>query len=238
MRAKKLKTEGSTGGKLRKRSGGESPIKREAYILPALLRARISLDIPDTFKPAFPVQYLFNVMKPAPTTCDLIEYLRYSDEKSAKTICDLYDNRLVQVERDAVSLDDLIFAARADPAAIFGLLTSEMFRQNTLKTQLLASFAAPAVMQSVIDRAQTPIGHQDAKMLLQAVGAAPVPKNQTLVLNNSGSMAFNKQVNITTGDSAGLRLEDIVRDMDSLDAPVTIHALPTAVVEEDNDDDE
>jgi hypothetical protein len=195
-----------------------SPIPASTAIFPALARACISLDLPDDFRPLLPVAYLFNMLpRPLPTTA-LIDYLRPSPTPTAQAMLTTW-TRLVPVEQAAVSLDHVIAAAKVDPAEVLGLLTAEMFRQNTLRTQLIASFAAPQVMEAVIKRAESDAGHQDAKMLLQAVGAAPVPSNQRMTIINSGSMAFSpKQVNIGEEAARGMRLEDIVRAMDGAGA--------------------
>ena len=234
VRAKKLRTEGATDVRRGRRKGsGNCPIKKAEMLLPATIRALITLGVPEYFKPKFPVAYLFNVLRPnPPTTLELCEYIKCSDNKAARKVIEKFET-LVQVEQDAVSLDHLIEAAKVDPAEILGVLTAEMFRQNTLRTQLIASFAAPRVMEAVITRATGENGHQDSKMLLQSVGAAPVPSNQKVTVFNSGSMAFNKQINVG-GQDAAMRLEDIVRDMDGLDAVVNVPMLTAAPSDDDD----
>lgn len=98
-----------------------------------------------------------------------ISYLELSSDEQAQQIVALY-HRLNATERKAVTIDYLVLAARADVHRILGCISAEQYRV----AGVLACMDALKVMR---DRALTPDGYQDRRLLFQIAGVLPAPVN-------------------------------------------------------------
>ena len=145
---------------------------------------------------------------------DAILYLRCSKAPEAVLMCLKYDS-LVDTEKQAITLDHLCAAAKnekgesVDPSRCLGIITEQMFSRSISVTNLIAASRAPDVMKAAVWYAGTPDGHQDRKMLLQTIGVAPVPKNQSTYINVSGNKIDN-----STHVTVAPTLESVLGDVD------------------------
>jgi hypothetical protein len=94
-----------------------------------------------------------------------------SADEQAERIVTLYYS-LNGTERKAVSIDYLLMAAGADPHHIWGCIQEELSRVQGMGGGILACMDALKVMR---DRALTPDGYQDRRLLFQIAGVVPVP---------------------------------------------------------------
>jgi hypothetical protein len=118
---------------------------------------------------ARPKTNLVQVLRGAGLDEAAINYLGFSKDKQAQQIFALY-SRLNATERKAVNLDYLIMAAKADPAHIWGCINAELYRE----AELLVWINMPELVRNAIERALTPEGFQDAKLLFEMAGLLPV----------------------------------------------------------------
>jgi len=96
-----------------------------------------------------------------------ISYLGVSSDEQAQQIVALYQ-RLNATERKAVTIDYLVLAARADVHRILGCISAEQYR-------VAGVFACMDALKVMIERALTPDGYQDRRLLFQIVGVLPMP---------------------------------------------------------------
>jgi hypothetical protein len=144
-------------------------------------------------------------------------------------------------EKRRVSLDLLIQAARVthpelDPPAVLGALVAELTRVSVSVTAMVASIEAPNTMKAVALRSRSMLdGHNDAKLLLQTVGVAPVPKTSITHITAGSIDARRQQSNVQVNLP---RLEDITRMVPSdkvrpADGPPDITVAPEPEPEEE-----
>jgi hypothetical protein len=138
--------------------------KRE---LSPLQRGRLSLGLPVD---AQPKTSLARFLRKAGLEKTAIEYLQFSSDDQAQQIMALY-HRLNATERKAVTIDYLVMASGLDPAHIWGCINAELYRE----AELLACMNAPTVVRKLVERALTPDGYQDRKLLFQLAGILPMP---------------------------------------------------------------
>lgn len=136
--------------------------KRE---LSPLQRACVSLGLSADAKPKTHLAWLLRKANLGKTA---IEYLGVSNDEQAQRIVALY-HRLNATERKAVTIDHLVMATGADPPQIWGCISAELYRV----AGLLACLNAPRVVKTAIQRALTPDGFQDRRLILQAAGIVP-----------------------------------------------------------------
>lgn len=98
-----------------------------------------------------------------------ISYLRWSKDEQARQIVALHDS-LNATERKAVSIDVLVLAAGADVHHIWGCIQEELSRIQGMGGGILACMDALKVMR---ERALTPEGYQDRRLLFQLAGVLP-----------------------------------------------------------------
>ena len=145
--------------------------KRE---LSPLQRARLSLGLEVDAKPRTQLAW---ILRRAGLGMTAISYLRWSKDEQARQIVGLHDS-LNATERKAVTIDYLIMAAGVDQHHIWGCIQEELSRVQWMTAGLLACMDAPKVMRKLVQRAMTPDGYQDRKLVLQAAGFfPPVPSN-------------------------------------------------------------
>lgn len=138
--------------------------KRE---LSPLQRARLSLGLEVNARPQ---TNLARLLRRAGLGETAICYLGASSDEQAQQIVALY-HRLNATERKAVNIDYLVMAAGADVHRILGCISAELYRV----AGVLACMDALKVM---IERALTPEGYQDRRLLFQIAGVLPVPGQQ------------------------------------------------------------
>jgi hypothetical protein len=147
--------------------------KRE---LSPLRRACLSLGLPVDVRPK---TNLARLLRRAGLGKTGIEYLKFSKGEQARQIVELYHS-LNATERKAVTIDYLIMAAGADVHHVSGLIQEGVSRATEAHAILLACASAPEVTEKAIERALTPEGYQDRKLLFQIAGVLPVPGQQGL----------------------------------------------------------
>jgi hypothetical protein len=155
--------------------------------------------------------------------------LRSSPDESAQRICEVYD-LLRPAEQAVCTLDHLLAACGVGLTDATKLIFAEVQRAKNLEAGIVALQEAPMVMREAAARAKnhyealdtgdggkipvmTPGSHQDAKMLLQIAGIAPVPKTQVTHLTVAGNVdaRIQTQTNVSVP-----RLEDVVLGLDKL----------------------
>jgi len=104
-----------------------------------------------------------------------IDYLGLSSDEQARQIVALYD-KLNATERKAANIDVLVQAAGADPHHIWGCIQEELSRVQGMGAGPSACMDALKVMR---DRALTPDGYQDRRLLFQIAGVLPVHGQQS-----------------------------------------------------------
>jgi hypothetical protein len=145
--------------------------KRE---LSPLQRARLSLGLEVDAKPRTRLAWLLRAAGLDKTAA--LDYLGFSSDEQAVRIVTLYYS-LNATERKAVSLDVLVLAAGADPHRIWGCIQEELSRVLGMGGGILACMDALKVMR---DRALTPEGYQDRRLLFQIADVLPVPGQQSV----------------------------------------------------------
>ena len=145
--------------------------KRE---LSPLRRACVSLGLQVDARPLTNLAWL---LRKAGLGKTAIDYLQFSSDDQAQQIVALY-HRLNATERRAVTIDYLVLAAGADPAHVLGCVGAEVYRM----AGILACMDAPTVVRKLVERALTPDGYQDRKLLFQMAGILPMPGQQSCSL--------------------------------------------------------
>ncbi len=134
--------------------------KRE---LSPLQRARLSLGLEVDARPK---TNLARFLRKAGLSETAISYLRWSKDEQARQIVALHDS-LNATERKAATIDYLIMAAGVDHHRILGCISAEQYRV----TGISACMDALKVSR---ERALTPEGYQDRKLLFQIAGVLPM----------------------------------------------------------------
>lgn len=174
----------------------------------------MSLDLPADFVP--PTR-LVEVFRKVPGVASRIfDYLRGSTDEDAMRVMEAY-GKLAPAEKRAITIDHLIAALKIEPKKMFEIIAGEMFSQNAAVTNLIAATAGPAIMRKRVEFAKKEEGFQDARMVLQSVGAVPVPKNQVThsYVNVVGNKIENKNTVVNVPS-----LEDVVRTVDNVIASI------------------
>ena len=153
------------------------------------VKACRALQLSDRFEPTVRIQHLLKIPLDEVVAC-----LRTSTEETAQVICAFYD-RLGDLN-DAIDIDYLIAAAHCkDIFKVFGLICESYAKAKAMETQMIASMESPAIMKSRTRYARERNGFQDAKMILQATGTVPVPRNQVNYMIGN-RVENNQQVNV------------------------------------------
>lgn len=151
--------------------------KRE---LSPLQRARLSLGLEVDAKPRTRLALLLRAAGLDKTAA--LAHLGLSTDQQAGRIVALYYS-LNSTERKAVSIDYLLLAAGADPHHIWGCIQEELSRVQGMGGGILACMDALKVMR---ERALTPDGYQDRRLLFQMAGVLPVPGQQSVTSRHRG----------------------------------------------------
>jgi hypothetical protein len=138
--------------------------KRE---LSPLRRACLSLGLEVDAKPT---TRLVLLLRQAGLGKTAIDYLRFSSDERARQVVSLHDS-LNATERKAVSIDYLVLAAGADPHHIWGCIQEELSRVQGMGAGVFACMDALKVTR---ERALTPDGYQDRRLLFQIAGVLPM----------------------------------------------------------------
>lgn len=152
--------------------------------------ALAKLDLPEFFEPTVRVSHILERLG-----LDLhqaIAYLRTNTAEAAQIVCAYYD-RIPRTNQNLIDLDDLIAGARVDMHKIFSMIAESYSKISSVETSMIAAGSSPAIMKKRATYAQHRDGHQDARMILQATGNAPVPVNQRITNNLIGNKIDNSQ---------------------------------------------
>jgi hypothetical protein len=166
----------------------------------------------------------------------VLEYLSGSEETEARAILAMR-GRLTYAQAGAVPFEAYCVAAKITTKKIFGIISQEVMTQSSAATLLLSKAAHPRVVEATIKRAMGPLGTADARMLHQAEGFVPVPKNS--ITHIHGNVDQRTQVaNVAVLPP----VEDNVRRLsDRFNSAMTAPPVQIAEVfddDEDNGDDE
>jgi len=177
------------------------------------------LDLPSYFEPCAKIAHILGRL--GLNLEQAISYLRTSEVESAMLVVAMYD-RVPNTLRYRIDLDDVIAGARVDMHKIFSLIAESYSKINALETSMIAAGKSPVIMERRAHYAQQADGHQDARMILQATGNAPVPVNQRITNNLIG----NKIDNSKTLNIGGIpSLEQVVN---AAEKPLTLDYTPEA----------
>lgn len=107
----------------------------------------------------------------------VFEYLSGSEEPDAKKLLELR-KRLTRAQHRAVPFEAYCIAAVIPVKKVFGLIASEAMDQEEKAKQLLFRVKHSEVVQATIESAlDLEFGAADRRMLHQAAGFVPIPKN-------------------------------------------------------------
>lgn len=156
------------------------------------IKALRVLSLPDNFEPATKVAHIFGGI----TLEEIVSCLRTSTDETCMFICANYD-RLIPEQRNRVDIDILIAASKCrDPFKVAGQITELYSRAKAMETQVRAATNSPQIMEKRAKFAKSKDGHNDAKLILQTMGVAPVPQNQkTYIFGNRIDNSKNFTVN-------------------------------------------
>jgi hypothetical protein len=217
-RASKAKGESKSGNKrarsrvpvsARRGVTNSSAAKADGKALTLSRRACIALVLPPDYEP---VTNLEAILKEVGIV-DVWPYLRHADDEGARKVVKLRAD-LAKGERDAVTIDHYIAAAGADFHKIFGVVAEQVSRIEGTKASMIAAAGSPELMSAAVRRGRTYHGHQDAKMVLQTAGVAPVPKNQVTNISVRDSV-IDQRRQVAIGQVRVPTLEEVVKDIDS-----------------------
>ena len=82
-------------------------------------------------------------------------------------------------------LEDLCTLAEISPDEFLAAIIPALWRRNVDIGKLIAAINHPKIVEATIKTAQTPHGVQDRKMLHDHMGFLPLPKGQTINVDNS-----------------------------------------------------
>ena len=136
--------------------------------------ALVILDISQPQLDACPkIEHLFRNIGGTPR---VMEYLAGSEEPEARAILTVAA-KLTGEQAKAVPFEALCLAAGIPTKKAFGVIAAEVTDQASRAANLVAVAARADVVKATVDNALTPFGDADRKMLHQAAGFVPVPKN-------------------------------------------------------------
>ena len=88
-------------------------------------------------------------------------------------------------DRRYTNLDDLVTSLDLSPGRVLGAVVETAFNDNLDVSRLIASVRHPEVVEASIERALTPEGEADRRMLFQHSGFVPVQNGSNISINNS-----------------------------------------------------
>lgn len=195
--------------------------------------ALASLGLWPEFSPTIKISHIFESLRL--DNEKLIYCLRTNPSEDARIICAMWD-RVSAENKQFIDLDDVIVSASTfteghkplDSFKILGMIVENYAKVTAMETELIASVESPRIMEKRAKFAKERKGFQDARMILQSTGAAPVPKNQTNYLIGNRIDASKKTVNINVP-----KHEDAVGEVSRILNSVT-DVLPGEDSEEDS----
>jgi hypothetical protein len=163
----------------------------------------------------------------------VLEYLAGSEEPEARAVLAMRD-RLSYAQAGAVPFEAYCVAAKISTKKMFGVISQEVMTQSSAATMLISKAAHPKVVEATIARAMGPLGTADARMLHQAEGFVPVPKNSITHIHG------NVDARTQTANVAVLPpVEDNVRRLsDRFNSAMVAPPAQIAAAFEDEEDDE
>jgi hypothetical protein len=110
-----------------------------------------------------------NTDDPAPALVRPLEYLRSSEDPSARKVLEVYDS-VPESYRRLLRAEDFCHAAGVSPWRVLELITVVVVRQGAQVSAMVASLMQPRVVQKTIERALQDDGTRERRMLLRATG--------------------------------------------------------------------
>ena len=156
----------------------------------------------------------------------IFEYLSGSEEPDARKLMELR-SRLNRSQREATPFEAYCVAAVIPVKKVFGLIAAEAMDQEEKAKQLLFRVKHSEVVEATIENALGPFGAADRRMLHQAAGFVPVPKNSVTHIHGNQMIDNREQ---TTNIAVLPPVEDTVRRLgDRFNEKVMdVKALPAA----------
>lgn len=167
----------------------------------------------------------------------VFEYLAGSEEKEAREILDLR-KRLNTRQAEVVPFEAYCLAASIPVKKMFGIISSEVMDQESKAKELMFRARHTEVVQATIESALDPLGQQDRKMLHQAAGFVPVPKNSITHIHGN-QITDNRQLTATSVTVLP-PVEDTVKRLGDRfnDRILDVKALPAAPQEPEDDEED
>ena len=168
----------------------------------------------------------------------VFEYLSGSEEPDARKILDLR-KRLSGKQIAAVPFEAYCLAAGISPKKMFGIVAAEVLDQEAKAKQIMVAAKHTQVVEATIESALDPeFGSADRRMMHQATGFVPVPKNSITHIHGNQTIDQRSQATMIavlppvedTVRRLADRFNDRVLDIKALPAPAPIE-------EEDEEDD-
>lgn len=179
------------------------------------------------------IEHLFRRIGGAPKVW---EYLQGSEEPEARKLLE-FRARLTVAQTKAIPFEAFCVAAQIPVKRMFGIISEEVMEQSAKATELLAKARHPEVVEATIKRALGEGGTADAKMLHQAAGFVPTPKNSFTVIRGNVDARTQQQTNnisvLPPLEETGRRLSN--RFNSDMRVPA---ALPPPDDEGEQDDDD
>jgi hypothetical protein len=138
------------------------------------------------------VPQISHILKKAKIYGDLNDYLRGSQDPLAKTYLKKFDSLAAKYQRVA-PVEAVCIAAGIDTEKFFAVVAAAVFRQTKHTAELLAASAQPKVVEASVERATSPDGVADRKMLFQHAEFLPMPKTQ--IIANKGNVTLDHSDN-------------------------------------------
>ena len=177
----------------------------------AILDACHILGLPDDYTPRTNVDAILKrIERHFPEDESLITVLEGSSDPDALELVK-WIHCLDERHLKYVTWDYILAAAKLDGGRMLGLVTEEVYRQWGAVTSVIASLRSPSMMKAAASYGLMPDGHTDRKMVLQASGGVPVPKNQVTNISVKANQIGDRVVNVQGVKS----LEEVVGECDT-----------------------
>jgi len=198
-----------------KRKSAPRPAKPLHHKADGLARLRVT---PGQLAEVPQIDHLF---KPIGGRLKVLEYLAGSEEPEAQLITRMA-RELIPHQRRDVPFEAYCIAANVTTKKMFGIISQEVMEQSRMAVSLLSKARHVEVVQATIDAALHPLGVQDRRMLHQAEGFVPVPKNNITHIHG------NVDARTQTANVAVLPpVEESVRRLsDRFNTGIEVQALP------------
>ena len=161
-------------------------------------------------------------------------YLEGSEDPIAREILKL-KKRLSPAEAKVVPLEAYCVAAKITSKKLFGLIASEVHSQETMAKAVLFAAKHSEVVEASLMFALHPDGDSDRKMLHQAAGFVPVPKNSITHIHGN---QINRSESQVTQIAVLPSVEDTVKRLGDRFNEKIIDVIPIAALPAPEEEDE